>query len=518
MSRTNERTTTVPTQKLDFTATILHLATSVRYGFATNSSSSHSILLVHEQYIGFQEDAPTPGNYGWEWFALSTEKSKLEYLWTDIYLQIRELLPSEYGIHSQIDPDDTCGFNAACTRLAEKAASDILEYKPDFKPEDGLGIDHDSCFSWPIDPERNLPSKDFALWFKNQVLNPQVTIFGGNDNDDSRSRNAPGVQLAPYLSDDEFERPRFCLDRENHWLLFQPSSGWKCRVPKVKGTPIERTTHPELVDIKVTDYCNMGCTFCYQGSTKEGVHTDMNTYDIISLLKGLEVLEVAIGGGEPMLWPNISNFIHALHGNKIIANVTTRRPELISSDLLDKISSVGISVDSVKDLNRHLNKIEYNERGDSPWFNKIVVHIVLGVTPVDEIIKIAKRAKEVHASILLLGFKEDGFGSKYPRVSEEGWIDAFVKTFKKGYWSGPNVGVDTAIVQKYGVDIQKQLNVQEKYMVAKEGAFSMYLDLVNSTFAKASYGNEKTYPMTIDNSDYKCRKLAETILKTFRTW
>ena len=59
---------------------------NIRYGFATNSSSSHSVVLAP----GLKDNVCTGElGYGWENFVLATEEEKRKYLFTAAFLFMR---------------------------------------------------------------------------------------------------------------------------------------------------------------------------------------------------------------------------------------------------------------------------------------------------------------------------------------------------------------------------------------------------------------------------------------------
>src|ERR1035437_2383469 len=70
---------------------------------------------------------------------------------------------------------------------------------------------------------------------------------------------------------------------------------------------IPEIIHPESIDIKITNYCDMGCFYCHESSTTNGVHADLD-----KLLKVINELpagvELAIGGGNPLSHPNLVDF------------------------------------------------------------------------------------------------------------------------------------------------------------------------------------------------------------------
>lgn len=490
---------------MNFEKTINSMAASVRYGFATNSSSSHSILLTQD--TGAKNVLPDEsGAYGWEWFRLADEDSKMDYLWTAIFGQLKGRLCSRYTGFNEYTEDfktrtehiDLPDLGEVVNSYIFKLTSAVLEYEPSFElnPQDQPYIDHQSCFSLPIDESSLLPHKGFTSWFKETLKKPGTIIYGGNDNDDSGSTGrSPGKNLleASGLSRDEYSDTKFtCRERKDHFLLFNSENGWKTRVPKVVGADIPFTEYPELVDIKITDHCTMGCSYCYQGSTPSGKHANITPYELRGMLKAMQVVEVAIGGGEPLTHPKFHDLVYDLSTHGICVNVTTRRLDLLKPEMLKHIKQVGYSVETLKAAQ---HAVDHAERDPDRWYKKLTLHIVLGTMPKDQFLAVLDLAKTTYTPVLLLGYKVDGFGHLYTPHEHQDWIKWIEERFtgKRG-WSGPSIGVDTAIVQHYMQELEDQLNIDQKYMVGEEGMFSMYMDLVDNTIARASYGYEKRPP------------------------
>jgi hypothetical protein len=235
------------------------------------------------------------------------------------------------------------------------------------------------------------------------------------------------------------------------------------------------------------------------------------------MLTKLGVLEVAVGGGEPTEWPELSDFIEAAEG-KFVVNLTTRRPEALDLGLWAKVGRVGFSVDKAEDLQRIALWAKDHKH---PAHGKIVAHVVLGSAPLDEIVQILLVAQQNLIEVLLLGYKTDGRGAHFKPHDHEGWVDRLVAQFtKKKHWHGPMLGVDTAIAQTYGDALRTKLHVAPKWMVGKEGAFSCYIDAVTMTLAKASYGGGERWPLpAFVQSNYRWdEQAAKMICETFNVW
>lgn len=82
----------------------------------------------------------------------------------------------------------------------------------------------------------------------------------------------------------------------------------------------EKPYAPELIDMKVTNMCNAGCPFCYQNSVPTGKHADFK-YVCEQMDKFTEPpFQIAVGGGEPTLWPHLNDFITFSHARNIVVN------------------------------------------------------------------------------------------------------------------------------------------------------------------------------------------------------
>ena len=522
---------------------LLHLASSIRFGFATNSSSSHSILLLSEQGVsalaasnGESEDGEDTlskdGEYGWEWFELVRSKDKLDYIWTDLVGQVNHALRPDVRVNSWMLEKvlgDLPNATKSMYDFAKSFTTKVLDHEPKYlvKTEGEVqGLDHDSCFSFPIDKSTGLPHVEFARWFRNRVLNPNVVVFGGNDNEEDPPGKPSGKDVRAPLTDDEYSTPMTCFDRGTHWLLWEKSDGTKLRVPKNEGDEILYSDVPELLDVCLTAKCSFGCAFCYQDSTPEGKHPTMKAHEIVDTILKTGALEVAIGGGEPLEYPEFWDIVQRLE-NSIVVNVTTRRPDLIPIYKLNKFGSIGYSAESSKVVVKMLGKLGLTGKDDdyeNPWLKKLVLHVVLGSTPVDEIMELCRLAQKYNLEVLLLAYKTDGRGKDFTPFPHDDWVDAIKRKFwhrKLQYYTGPKLGADTPTVEKWGKELAEKLKVNPKLMSQGEGQFSLYIDFVNETFSRASYGqagsekiklkpSKKSYGVGEDH--------AKQILTEFKEW
>jgi len=434
---------------------------NIRMGHATNSSSSHSIIVMERPPA---DEAPESDEFGWENFTLASRGSKVPYLARILYSALN--LPH---------------------RMAVAIVRDTLGYSPS---EEGY-IDHDSLWSLPKASDGHV-HMGFAKELFDHILREGVVILGGNDNGDCHPLTSAGCG---------FDGGRFrggsfhsCItrkDEQGFWTLFNKSSGAKLRLSfggetgRITASPTHSTV-PELVDLKITDYCAKGCRFCYQGSSRVGKHADKGTMETILYELGfrLGVLEVAIGGGEPLEHPEFDSIIETAARDGITPNVTTRRPlELAkrSRIVLDKIGAVGVSVGD--DWLADIESAVILRRAMGGGQDRLVLHAILGVDPLDQIVK---TATALHMPVLILGFKGVGRGASYGGCAADTG-KSLAAAIQSAWGVGcARIGIDTCVAAKHK-DVLDSLEIAPTLYDTQEGRFSMYVDAVEMFAAPSSY-------------------------------
>jgi hypothetical protein len=255
---------------------------NIRYGFATNSSSTHSIILLRDGLI--VEDNLSGQEFGWDFFTAASEDAKREYMG-------QQLMQSFMCVHDL--PADQAALIAS-----DWADADI----------DPSGyVDHQSVITFPCRIEYGSYSvrRDFFDAVLKFVLQPNIVIGGGSDNDDSSHPLLESGQgkniLARYRwNKDESAFLQFFLDRRsrsvrarfdssgNFWSLFDSKNGTKIRFSFENGNA-EKSEVPELVDIKITNYCDEGCRYCVAPDTVV-LTKDLSWVPIKTLEPGQEII------------------------------------------------------------------------------------------------------------------------------------------------------------------------------------------------------------------------------------
>lgn len=94
------------------------------------------------------------------------------------------------------------------------------------------------------------------------------------------------------------------------------------------------TTHlrmrgPRVVQFAITNACNLACTFCSRDEEARSSWTANEAFDILRALDAAGTLEVAFGGGEPLVFKGFVDLAHRLYRETQLAiGVTTNGTRL----------------------------------------------------------------------------------------------------------------------------------------------------------------------------------------------
>lgn len=474
---------------------------NARLGFANNSSSSHSMIIMSKDNAAVLS-SDEPKDYGWENFTLTSATAKLDYLATAIWQQLR----------IQGNP---------ITALV--VARDIVGL-PNWSPKGE--IDHQSTFQLPASPNGSPVDASFARAFAEWIQSEGVVVLGGNDNSDGHSLAIDDFDAMPF--EREAANPFVAKfdEASGTWTLFNKSNGAKLRMAFEPGEALElhaiapgaskgpraaidlqgeppKMGTPELVDVKITDYCDIGCAYCYQGSTTSGKHASME--DIRTLAREFfkaGVLEVALGGGEPTRHPHFVEILEVFAAHGIVANFTTRDLSYLSDPaararIQAASSSVAVSISSAQQIQDAQDA--WSANGGSPYMSiPFSFQYVIGTASDAELAKIVAMSAKERLNLTLLGYKDSGRGQAWRegagkvfalreakvQTQSSAWI-GFVKE-SMGERSYGRVCIDTALARESEA-LLAQEGVGRHLWHKSEGLVSMYVDAVAMSMGKSSY-------------------------------
>jgi hypothetical protein len=243
---------------------------------------------------------------------------------------------------------------------------------------------------------------------------------------------------------------------------------------------------PEAIDINITNRCKNNCRYCYNDSKPDGVDS-MRLPALCELLDGLPPgVEVAIGGGDPLLHPLLLQLLGYLDAKGLIANLTVNQrsleqnPEFMLLLAQQQIPVVGLGI-SIVDLET-IDKIKL-----ALQYPNAVAHLILGVHSVEDI----EIVKEICPRILLLGYKEIGRGRlAYNQKIEDNIID-IGNNIKKILDGKSIIAFDSLAVKQLGIYHIVDPATWNTFYMGGEGQFTMYIDAVDWKYGPSSYMPDK---------------------------
>ncbi|MGC4115011.1 MAG: radical SAM protein [Myxococcales bacterium] len=409
---------------------------SLRFGFATSSSANHSLIFLPDA----QEDLS--GRRGDSYsnsapFVLTRPETKLPYLQVQLEEVGDETLQDEFGF-GQVP-----GFinDLAGTNLAG---------------------------GWDGLPRELLV--EIGRW----LLLDGVTAISAGEN----AGEHPLVDHRHAISPSHLTSRKMRRDPLGFWTLLSPSTGTRMRLSFARAAHPQvqpfRSTWPELVDLKITDRCYSDCSFCYQGSTRDGRHASLDAIErVLDELAACQVLEVVLGGGEPTLHPAFTTILHAIQRRGMHAAFTSRdclaRRHLDASGVDARRVHWAYSILAIEDLDRLASPFP-------------TIHVTMG-TPASQpeaLLEIARRCARSYLNLVLLGFKRTGRGAHFAPVDYRHWMDTIASSGLHG------VSIDSALAAEYDVELQRR-GVPSWLYEVEDGRYSMYVDAVRGLCGPSSY-------------------------------
>ena len=253
------------------------------------------------------------------------------------------------------------------------------------------------------------------------------------------------------------------------------------------GTVIRETEDDKFIpafasnmDIKISNYCDMGCKFCHEGSTKNGKHGDILNEKFIETLHHYQ--EVALGGGDATSHPDLIPFLQKLKDRKVIVNMTVnqkhfeQKQDLIRK-LVDEKLIYGIGVSLVNPTDEFISLIKQ--------YPNAVIHVINGVLRPSDI----EALSDNNLKMLILGYKQLRRGNEWYNEDHENIV-------VKQMWLKDNlaeiinhfkvVSFDNLAIEQ--LEVQRLMSKEEwdEFYMGDESEFTYFIDMVERKFAKNS--------------------------------
>lgn len=274
---------------------------------------------------------------------------------------------------------------------------------------------------------------------------------------------------------------------KNALAIFNQRTGDKLRFA---FGPYTKARVPELVDIKITDYCPFGCAFCYQDSTLRGQHAEMENISFIARELGKHrVFEVALGGGEPTDHPYFLTVLATFRAYGVVPNFTTKSLGYVKRNwrhLDPRIGAFAYSAENMGDLHSADKMLREMPR------DRVNIHYVMGLAGKMEFLEFMALAKHYGFRVTLLGYKTVGRGGDVEHQPYDWWIDAVKALIRVK--ACPTFSIDTPMAAQYA----EQLPVDKHFYHTKEGFVSAYIDAVKMGMSASSFENQDLAPFDKD--------------------
>lgn len=265
------------------------------------------------------------------------------------------------------------------------------------------------------------------------------------------------------------------------------------------GTKIRETLEDEFIpsfaencDCKITDKCDGGCPFCYEGCTPNGRHGDILNYKFLDTLH--PYTELAINGND-LSHPDLFVFLQKMKDKNVIVNMTVNQIHFekhysLIKFLVDQKTIYGLGISLREPTKEFVEKVKQ--------FPNAVVHTINGILSLDDY----EVLKDNGLKVLILGYKQLRRGIDYYNTYEDSVqkrmsllydnLEEMLKHFEV-------VSFDNLAIEQ--LDVKRLLSDEQwsEFFMGQDSEFTFYIDMVEGTFGKNSLATER-YPI-MDNID-----------------
>lgn len=271
------------------------------------------------------------------------------------------------------------------------------------------------------------------------------------------------------------------------------------------GTKIRETEANEFIpafaencDVKITDKCDGGCPFCYEGCTPNGRHGNILNQKFLDTLH--PYTEMAINGND-LTHSDLIPFLEKLREKKVIANMTVNqihfeRCQDMIRDLVDRELIFGLGISLKNPTEEFIELVKQ--------YPNAVIHTINGILSPSDVEMLSNH----NLKMLILGYKQLRRGVDWYDTDHENIIT-------KQMWLKENL---ESILSKFNVvsfdnlaitqlDVKRLMSDEEweEFYMGDDSEFTFYIDLVDEKFGKNSL-TTKRFTLT-DNIDDMFEKI-----------
>ena len=259
------------------------------------------------------------------------------------------------------------------------------------------------------------------------------------------------------------------------------------------GTKIRETEENEFipsfsenVDVKITDVCDGGCPFCYEGCTMNGKHANLFSYPFINTLH--PYTEMALNGND-LSHPDLEKFLIFLKDKKVYANITVNQNHFVKHyNLIKKwsmeglIHGIGISLNvSCDDFIEMVTSIP-----------NTVIHAINGILTIDDV----NFLKDKGVKVLILGYKSlrrgeaymESCASEIKRKQDE--LKSLLPIMINDEWFDV-LSFDNLAIEQLDVKSLLPSDEWDSFYMGDDGDYTFYIDMVKGEYGRNSISSER---------------------------
>jgi len=272
------------------------------------------------------------------------------------------------------------------------------------------------------------------------------------------------------------------------------------------GTKIRETEDDNFIpafaencDVKITDKCDGGCPFCYEGCTPNGRHGNILNQKFLDTLH--PYTEMAINGND-LTHPDLIPFLEKLREKKVVANMTVNqihfeRCQDMIRDLVDRHLIFGLGISLKNPTEEFIGLVKQ--------YPNAVIHTINGILSPSDVEMLSGH----NLKMLILGYKQLRRGVDWYDIDHENII-------VKQMWLKENlesllpqfnvVSFDNLAITQLDVKRLMRDEEWEEFYMGDDGTMTFYIDLVEEKFGKNSLATERFPVMdSIDDMFEKIR-------------
>lgn len=249
----------------------------------------------------------------------------------------------------------------------------------------------------------------------------------------------------------------------------------------------------ESMDIKITNYCDMGCPMCHENSTTEGKHADILGPSFLDRLH--PYTELALGGGNPLSHPDLYEFLQRCKEREFIPSMTVNQTHFLKhydliKQLVDEKLIYGLGISLGNPTDEFITKVK--------TIPNAVIHIINGLVSLEQLHKL----KDKDLKVLILGYKVFRRGEAL--YDQEGLLIEMRKT--RMYQTLPQMveenwfkvlSFDNLAIEQLNPKRLMEEDEWNEFYMGDDGigdgftSASMYVDMVERKYAKNSCSTER---------------------------